>query len=402
MWMVLIALLGCKDKADDSGATDDGVSVDCDAIAVDYPSARSELSGVWDPKKRRMVMFGGDVGMPVQCIPAPNFVDETWAFYPDCGSFEEVVTGDAPRKRGRHVSAYDAVGNRMIIHGGRFRAESSGLYTLFDDTWALDLATDTWSKLSSGGPGARTNHAGVAGNGTFYVMGGNASEDGGFFQPLDDTWALDLATGEWTELATKNNPEARLFHAGALSPDGGTLYAYGGGDEGAFLGPFFGDLWALDLASLKWSRLHNGNGKAPLARIWPNLIALDDRLVLWAGHDDGSLGNTNEVWAFDLASASWERQHKGDEQTNDAFGFCDFPADFTEPDTSLPERRNAGVAVATDDGQMILFGGKTDCGIINDAWSMSLTDYSFTMHVRATAGEICLRAYQECSSMCAP
>lgn len=401
MWTVLL-FIACSNEPGDSGAAGDAFAVDCDALSVDYPSARSELSGVWDAERRRMVVFGGDTGVPVMCIPEPTFVDEVWAYYPDCGSFEKIEAGDGPRKRGRHATALDAASGQMVIHGGRFRAEPEGDYTLFDDTWALDLATDTWTKLASRGPGERTNHVAVAHEGTFYVMGGNSSTDGAFFTPHDDTWALDIATGTWTELETQGSPGARLFHAGALSPDGTTLYVYGGGDEGAFFGPFFGDLWALDLETLEWTELHSGNGKAPLGRIWPNLFALDDRLILWAGHDDGSLGNTNEVWSFDLGSGKWERQHRGDKQTNDAFGFCDFPADFTKPEMDLPERRNAGAAVLTDDQRMVVFGGKTDCGIINDAWEMDVTTYAFTNSSRATAGEVCLRAYQSCSSMCTP
>jgi len=47
---------------------------------------------------------------------------------------------------------------------------------------------------------------------------------------------------------------------------------------------------------------------------------------------------------------------------------------------------------------MIIFGGKTDCGLINDVWTYSGS--AWVPRSRATEGEACLRAYQTCESMC--
>ena len=52
------------------------------------------------------------------------------------------------------------------------------------------------------------------------------------------------------------------------------------------------------------------------------------------------------------------------------------------------------------DGQLWIFGGKTDCGIINDVWSFSSSSETWTEQSPATSGEICLRAYAECETMC--
>jgi hypothetical protein len=391
----LVLLGGCKG----------GSEVDCSLVDFTViPSARGEVRGVWDTDRQRMVFFGGDQGVPQNCFPQTDFVGQTWSFQTDCDNFLNLSGPDDPPARGRYAAALDATRARMILHGGRWREGTSGRYTLYDDLWAFDLATDTWSELATGGPSARTNHIAVVAGDRFLLYGGNRSTDGASFIPLGDLWAFDLVDNEWSELSTSGaTPGARLFHAGALSNDGGTLYVYGGGDENAFFGPFFGDLWALDLDQMEWTELHSGVGLgAPRGRIWADLLfdGPRNRLLLWAGHDDGALGNTNQLWAFDLGGGTWERLIQGDVLDAGGNGFCDFPADFVAPDLESPERRNAGVAVLTDQEELLVFGGKSDCGLLNDVWSLPLADGAWTTRSRATTGEICQRAFQECATLC--
>jgi hypothetical protein len=337
-------------------------------------------------------------------MPEPDWVAETWAFHTDCDSFEQIaLDGDAPSPRSRHATVLDTTRSQMLVHGGRWREGSSGSYDLYDDLWALDLTTDTWSELDvSGGPDARVNHGMVVAGDQLLIYGGNTSTSGASYSPKGDLWSLDLDTLEWTELDENVDPGERLFHAMTVSEDGATVYAYGGGDENAFLGPFFADLWALDVASGDWTELDDGGLGSPDGRIWPNLLHDGERgrLLLWAGHDDGNLGNTNQVWAWDLATADWSEAEKGDTFNNSAFGFCDFPSDFTEPDLDAPERRYAGAAALTGD-ELIVFGGKTDCGQVNDVWSWTLEGQSWTERSSATFGEICARTFAgECESLC--
>lgn len=392
-WILVLA--GCTTGAE--------LAPDCSN--VDYtllPTARGEASGVWDEARDRMVFFGGDHGTPVQCQSRTEFLAETWAFHTGCDNFEDLTTGDAPPARGRHATALDGAGERMIIHGGRYRDGTSGTYTLRGDTWAFDLATDTWSQIQATGPFARTNHVAVVSDGRFIIYGGNRSTSGATFLPLADVWSLDLATEEWAQQTTSGGtPGARLFHAATVSPSGDTMYVYGGGGANAFFGPFFGDLWALDLDTWEWTELHDGTGDAPLGRIWAGLEfdTLRNRLILVHGHDDGALGNTNQLWAFNLGDNTWSLIDQGDVHNAPANGFCDFPEDFVDPDLHAPERRNAHVTVNTGT-KLLVFGGKSDCGLLDDVWSADLLTGRWRARSRATSGEICQRAFDECSTLC--
>ena len=99
-----LALFACNggDK-DDAIAADDTAEavVDCSDAEFNVPSPRAEQDGVWDAVKDRMVFFGGDEGMPEQCIPKPDYLAETWAFNTDCGDFELVDVGGGPSERTR-------------------------------------------------------------------------------------------------------------------------------------------------------------------------------------------------------------------------------------------------------------------------------------------------------------
>jgi hypothetical protein len=218
------------------------------------------------------------------------------------------------------------------------------------------------------------------------------------FEPLGDTHTLDPASGVWSKLATSGRgPSDRLFHAAAA--DASHLYVFGGGDEGAFTGPFFNDLWALDVAAGTWEELHDGEEDAPLGRIQANLTfdTANARLLLWGGHDDGTLGNSNELWAFDLGKGTWKRLEAGDAAGAPANGFCDFPVDFTDVDTRSPERRSSGGADLDADGRLWVMGGKSDCGSLDDVWSW---DGAWTNDAPASSGESCTRASASCSSLC--
>jgi len=400
-----LALVACKNDKSDESADDSGSDVvDCSDADFTVPSPRAEQDGVWDAARERLVFFGGDEGMPESCIPKPIFLEETWAFNTDCGDFELIDVGGGPPARTRLATTLDSARNQMIVHGGRSREGDSGNYDLFDDLWAFDLETDTWTELpNQDGPAARAMHTiGVSGD-VLYLYGGQLTGSSTTYRPSSELWSYDLEGGTWTEVGDDVDAGDRLFHSMAMAADGSKLWAYGGADENALLGPFFGDLWELDIASGDWEELHSGRNDAPEARIWGDLVhdAGGDRLLLWAGHDDGSLGNTNEVWAFDLGSGAWSMLEEGDVQTNNANGFCDFPADFTDIDPDAPERRYAGVAVFTG-SELMVFGGKTDCGQTNDLWSYDPNQATWMERSAATFGEVCLRTTPEedCSTLC--
>jgi hypothetical protein len=298
----------------------------------------------------------------------------------------------------------------MILFGGRTREATSGPYTLFDDVWALDLQSLAWQRLEPAGtpPRARSSVAGVLNPDTreLLLFGGNASTSGASFEPLDDVWALDLVELAWREIAAAGvKPEARLFHATTIDPASGRLFVYGGGGAGAFLGPFMGDLWSFDPKSGAWSEESPGGVGAPLGRINASLTFDSDRgrLVLFAGHDDGEVGNNNDTWAFDPKRKQWTAIVPPEVVQTPAPQFCLFPPDFTRPNLAAPDRRSAALAVLdAAAGRWLVYGGKTDCGNIDDVWSFDLEADAWQRELEARLGEACVRGDrpEQCATLC--
>ncbi|MDH5491260.1 MAG: kelch repeat-containing protein, partial [Myxococcales bacterium] len=97
---------------------------------------------------------------------------------------------------------------------------------------------------------------------------------------------------------------------------------------------------------------------------------------------------------------TWAMLHPGDTLNSAPIGFCDFPPDFTIPEEGAPERRYSfvhGQSATT----AFVFGGKTDCGNINDVWSLSLETADWLMLRPPTGGEACNRSGSlTCTSLC--
>ena len=376
------------------------------------PAARAEHAGVYDPADGRIVLFGGSFGVPVNCSAnvAHTYEDDTWVYDLGCDQWHQVEDPNTPVGRVRHAAVLDTLRHRMLIVGGRERAGSSGTYTRHGEVSAFDLATETWSELATNaGPAPRYNLAAVydpTGD-RMIIMGGNTSTSAATYKDSNDVWALDLATDTWSEVTTAGSKPARRFwHAGLWDDTRQRLVIFGGSNAQQVFSPsatYFSDAWVLDFTQSPpaWSRLDQGT-RGPEGRFWSGMAhdVAGDRYLVFAGHDDKRLGNRNDLWALDPSSGAWTLLGAGDTYNKDPIATCDFPPDFTNVDAAFPERRHAGVVVS--DGQHAwVTGGKTDCGNIDDVFELDLATAAWTERVTATVGEVCLRkGGLNCNDLC--
>jgi len=379
-----------------------------------HPTGRGEQGTAYDPCNRRVILFGGNDYQPEQCADfgPKRFQGDTWIYSVDHENWAQIVTPVAPHPRGRHELVFDLSGKKAYLFGGRFRPEGSqGDYTLFNDLWAFDVATDTWEELSPTGdiPPARTNTGLVydEGHNRLILFGGSTSTSGLTFLPQNDTYYLDLATLVWVKVETAMTPQARLFHEMVLDRENNRVLLYGGGDENAFFGPFLNDIWAFDLETHVWSQvwLKTFSNFGPDARINPAMVEdrFRGRIILFGGHDDTLIGHRNDVWSFDLESSQWTLLRAGDTGAGTGCGsFCSCPPDFVEVDMASPERRQYQMFEVIDGMDMaVIFGGKGDCGYLDDTWSLSFSKAVWTEIEPAGQGEACKRTGEEgCTDLC--
>lgn len=385
---------------DDAGPVDSGPDECADRPAA-APETRGEMAGVLDAERGRILVYGGNTAAPEMCMPAYELVDELWAFHLDCNSWEQLTVAGGPGVRARHATAVDTTRGRMLVFGGRDRV-GFGNYENFDDVWALDLATDTWSEITTTGTGPSPRSSATvaydAAEDRMLVFGGNTSTEGLTLTGVGDMFALDLATGEWSEITAEGAPSPRLYHAAAVLGD--EWLVFGGTPD--FDGPYHNDVHAFDMTTDTWRMVSGGGPSSPVTRFGGGVMADAERnrLVMFGGHDGTEMGNRNDLWAVDVGTGMWTELRPGDTLNGGSTGFCMFPADFTTPEDGAPERRYSFL-YAEDASQGYVFGGKTDCGNANDVWAVDYATDAWVPLRASTGGIACNRSGSTtCSSLC--
>jgi hypothetical protein len=387
------------------------------------PTARADTAGVLTEDGRTLLMFGGDTAVVV-CgdIPKREHVGDTWLLDTACGAWgQRSVTGPSPRAR--HVMVGDYARKRALLFGGRFRMGQSGNYTLYNDVWAFDFEMKAWSQLQTTGtpPSPRVNTAMVVDGDTLWLFGGNTTPAALTYQPQNDLYTLDLKTNEWRAVTAQGAlPPKRLFHAMAVDPVAHRAYVAYGANENALLGPFYKDLFVLDLATTTWTKLDVAHpAGADVGRIKLGLSVRSGdgkepaRLLAVAGHDDAApgLGNRNDVLTIDfdskaapgsLGALKWQAQIKGDTYNKPAKGQCDFPPDFVINDKMSVERRSAFAFAPLPSGEaFVIFAGDSDCGRLSDTWWYDTRAGRFEAISESLPGLTCPRTGNaSCKSLC--
>jgi hypothetical protein len=175
--------------------------------------------------------------------------------------FEVVsVTGVVPNASLGSL-VHDAPRRRLISFGGYTGSDvTADVHTL-----ALDVAGAAWTRVDAGtGPSPRYGFFWAVDAGRLIVFSGGQTPTGSSpVNPAGDAWALDLATMRWTRLApaTPDAP-ARRNGCGALDPATRQLFVWSGTPDGATATP---QLSVLSLAGTSgWSRITTTT--APTAR----------------------------------------------------------------------------------------------------------------------------------------
>jgi N-acetylneuraminic acid mutarotase len=242
------------------------------------------------------------------------------AFSPDRdeAAWKGLFTSTAPPNRTAHSSVYDTTNNRMIVFGGA-TGEWVGAPQLLNDAWVLADAdgsgTHAWTQLQPIGtpPSPMGLHAAVYDKTTnrMIVYGGDTSI-GNCFKAVNDTWVLTNANG---------------------------------------LG-----------ATAEWIRLPVGDA---LPNLRQRLRAVYDggsnRLIVFGGNSNACGGSSNEVWMLSHANGIGGNG-EGELRT------------WTQlkPAGIGPEPIE-GHAVAYDaaNNRMIVYGGVTSKGFVNDVWVLT-------------------------------
>lgn len=268
------------------------------------------------------------------------FYDDTWAYDPATNTWTELATGgDRPPARCAAAMVYDSAGGRALLFGG------TGGEAFLNDMWAYDPASDTWAEVQPVGdpPSVRVGHAMVydSANGTVIMYGGR-NEDGFF----DETWTYDIAANTWSLVQTAGDaPTERYGHSMVYEPASGKAIVTGGWDSIVYLS----STWAYDPKTKSWTSLDT-SGAVPSPRAGHTVIhdPGSGSLVLFGG-TDGS-GFFSDTRTYDPDTGAWT---------------------LLEVGTAHPAGRNGhAMAYVPTSGTVILFGGWDGTTYYNDTWSL--------------------------------
>ena len=169
------------------------------------PSVRWTASAIHDPIGNRVVLFGGR--------GSSGDLNDVWALDLATEQWSELETStEGPSARFSHNAVYDSQSHRMLIWSGRMLASSS---TLLNDIWAFDLTTDQWTALPATTEAPITRY-GIAA--VFNPVAQSLVTFAGFTTEgrFDDTWRFNPDTDAWQDVtAASEQPGERCLHAAA-------------------------------------------------------------------------------------------------------------------------------------------------------------------------------------------
>jgi hypothetical protein len=323
---------------------------------------RSEMAGVFDEPRDRLVVFGGKTGILEEGEASDSmwqltFADSLWT------SLDDKIPVPPPKMYSSGFT-HDRDGDRFLIHSGT----GSGLPAEYEYLYALDLRFDTWTfhtiaqidyrridanlvyrsltgdLLMTGGwvsgfdglrpvgvlvlsesdgvytasverahggdePAPFAGHVGIYNEAADeYVVFGGEKISAAPLTPVDALVTLKPVseTEPWVERDQAGDlPGARTRHAGAFDPDGQLLYVFGGVDLSAYLGDLY--VCSVNSASpdaFSWTRLAQGHLAADLPPGREGaLLVLDadrNRLVLFGGRN--ATDDFNDLWIYQLGA----------------------------------------------------------------------------------------------------
>jgi uncharacterized protein (TIGR03437 family) len=204
--------------------------------------------------------------------------------------------GATPSPRHGHTLTFDPVRRRVVVVAGQGS-------DFFGDVWAYDIRANAWTQLSgnSSGPLPRYGHSAVydSRRDRIVISHGFTSEQGRY----DDTWAFDLATNSWRDISPATRPLRRCLHHAVYVPESDRMLLYGGCSSG--YGPCpQGDLWSLDFSSKQWTQITSNPSPPARQRYGMVFDSNRNKVVVFGG-----LGGPvfNDTWEFDPTASTWQQ-----------------------------------------------------------------------------------------------
>lgn len=264
------------------------------------PGPRFLPSFAPDPARDRMILFSGSNGNGFGLASMHN---DTWQLdLSGDPKWTPLPGAVAPPPRIHGVMVHDPTRDRMVMFGGKTTGAPG---TDYNDTWAFNLASNTWSPLATSG----TPPAPFATHGIYDPVRDRLITFGGFRAgagPTNEVWQLSFGgTPTWSPITPAGTPPSPRYNVSVIYDSfGDRLIVFGGFASGQT-----NEVWALSLSGTPtWSQL-TPTGTPPIAREAHMAVydAVRLRMIVFGGFASAGFF-LNDVWAMSLAgSGAWSQ-----------------------------------------------------------------------------------------------
>ena len=209
----------------------------CTKMESEGPIARYKHAADWDGEKLWVMGGRNNDGSD------PIVFDELWSRELDGQWINHQAIG-SPGPLFRQGLAWDPEREIFWVYGG---INSEGDRS--DALHSFDPSTESWTEYDPAGtrPLQKASHSLVWANGYLIAWGGHATDT--------SSWRYDIANDSWTERDSCPCPVPRDAQVTALSETGETLYIVGGDNFSEEGNDFLSDVWAMDVSSGDWTQL---------------------------------------------------------------------------------------------------------------------------------------------------
>ena len=181
----------------------------------------------------------------------------TWIYDYNTNTWTWLHPSEFPPKRLGNEMVYDAESDRIILFGGWY--DNAPL----NDTWSYDLNTNTWTEMKPPiNPPARLFHSMAYDTESDRIIlfgGGYAEEVNVWTKLFDDTWAYDYNSNTWSQLDPGTSPSPRIYSDMTYDVRDDRIILFGGGTQsytGQIPGPYGNETWQYDFNSNEWEEIN--------------------------------------------------------------------------------------------------------------------------------------------------
>ncbi|XP_062817561.1 kelch domain-containing protein 4 isoform X1 [Anolis carolinensis] len=281
------------------------------------PSPRLNASLSSHPEKDELILFGGEYFNGQKTF----LYNDLYIYNIRKDSWTKVDIPNPPPPRCAHQAVAVAQGGGQLwVFGGEFASPNGEQFYHYKDLWVLHLATKTWEQIkASGAPSGRSGHRMVACKRQLVVFGG-FHESARDYIYYNDVYAFNLDSFTWSKVSPSGlAPAPRSGCHLATSPEGNVV-VYGGYSKQRIKkdvdkGTLHSDMFLLKAESSpekwSWSRLSPSGVKPPPRSGFSVSVGPNHRSLLFGGvHDEEDEEQLegdffNDIYFYDLAKNRW-------------------------------------------------------------------------------------------------